>query len=659
MATRTCRVGVHGRNQEIFHDTDYQVLKEANAEVVKMMSHTKPEVFARIKKENPDIEIITRLYDDRMNTGGHPTPKEFADKMIPIMQALKPHCTKFQVHNEPNHRDRIEGWGPEDADAQSFNQWFLQVYDLIKGACPWTSLGFPGLAIPTFIHRDRAWLKICKPAIDKADWLGVHCYWQTPPNRPSVIFDPQFGLTFKHYHNQYPKKRLEILECGNSNVQSDWHHQWAIPDEDVAQEYVKWLQTVFEYDYVNSASFFILSSQDPTWSFFSWRTEHNYKKPVVQRIGQMHRPTLAAAPAAPLPRPRPAPKPAPRPVPRPPAPAGEPGLATNQHMITAFHNASVKLGMGNWTLMGRAGIKLTDLVKDRRAPYGGPQIDDLPNLTADQKELLKAELAALLAPVGPEVSFELLGGAPALLREQTDLATAALALPRAQRVRLATAKNIRQRRVARTWNRYGYLLMQVADALGIEVGLATAVLAAEADRRGLAASGRLVLRFENHIFWAHWGKENEARFRELFDFDPAQPWLKHRWRPSADGDWLDCHGTQEEEWQAFECARVLDETAAMLSTGLGLAGMMGFNFATVGYESAGQMFDAFSSSERYQIFAVFDLIAGPSTNTRQLAALRRKDLDSFSTLHYGNAQAAKYSSILQGLYEAFQELEIV
>jgi hypothetical protein len=92
---------------------------------------------------------------------------------------------------------------------------------------------------------------------------------------------------------------------------------------------------------------------------------------------------------------------------------------------------------------------------------------------------------------------------------------------------------------------------------------------------------------------------------------------------------------------------------------MGLAEMIGFNFATMGYESAGQMFDAFSSSERYQIFALFDLIAGPDADTRRLAALQRKDLDAFATLHYGNNQAAKYSSILLGLYQAFQDLEIV
>jgi len=76
----------------------------------------------------------------------------------------------------------------------------------------------------------------------------------------------------------------------------------------------------------------------------------------------------------------------------------EPGRYTNQHIITAFHNAAVKLGLGNWDLMERAGIDLTDLVQDRNAPYRGTGIDQLPNLTEEQKRLIKAELTALVGP---------------------------------------------------------------------------------------------------------------------------------------------------------------------------------------------------------------------------------------------------------------------
>jgi len=645
MGTRTCRVGVHGRNQDVFHDTDYRVIREANAEVVKMMSHTKPEVFERIKRENSHVEIITRLYDDRINTGGHPTAREFADKMIPIMRALQPYCTKFQIHNEPNHHDRIEGWGPTKPDAEDFNRWFLEVYKLLKDACSWASLGFPGLAIPNHHHKDRIWLDACQEAIRRADWLGVHCYWQTPqPGQTGQMWDDRLGTTYKYYHNKYPNKTLEILECGNSNIHTSGYHT---SEEVIAQEYVEWLQEVFKHDYVNSASFFILSSQDQQWSFFSWRTEHNYVKPVVPWIAQMHRPSLTAVGVQKQPPPR-------RP---PPSPTPTPGQFTNQQMITALHDASVKLGLGNWTLMGRAGIKLADLVKDRGAPFQGPGINQLPNLTDEQRDLVKEGLAALVGP-GVEVDFGLVERLIAL-RDRSDLVSVSLALPSSEWIDPSLPRTNFEKRVARTWDRYSYLLLNVADVLGLEPAVATAVLAAETARRGCSRKGRLNIRFESHVFYERWGRQHEDLFWQHFKFDRDQPWQNHQWRPSADKEWRDCHGAQDQEWQVFEFARCLDEEAAYLATSMGLARMMGLTYASLDYESAGQMFDAFSSGERYQIFAVFDLIAGQGGNSPQLAALRKKDFELFASLHYGSKQAARQGSTIRGLYEAFLGMQIL
>jgi hypothetical protein len=639
MSTRTCRVGVHGRNQEIFHDIDYQVLREAKAEVVKMMSHSRPEVFRRIREENPDTEIITRLYDDRMNTGGHPTPREFADKMIPIMRALQPYCTKFQIHNEPNHAAGIEGWGPTKEHAEDFNRWFLEVYSLLKEACPWASLGFPGLAIPNHLHKDRIWLEACREAIQRADWLGVHSYWQTPtPNQKDQMKDDRLGWTYRYYHNKFPNKILDILECGNSNIHTPGYHT---SEEAIAQEYVEWLNEIFKVNYVNSASFFILSSPDPQWDFFAWRTEHNHKKQAVHRVGTMHRPPLVEA-GVPV-----------RPPERPPARrevAPVPGKWTNQQIITAFHNAAIKLGLGSWALMSRAGIKLADLVRDRAATYTGTDIADLPNLAPEHKELIQQELVAMALPAGVSFGLE---EAPVLLRERTDLALISLDLPRSQHIRLATLKTSTEKQAARMWNRYGYLLLTIADALEIEPGVAVAVLAAQADRRGVDRSGRLVIRFENHIFYEKWGRQNEETFYKHFRFDPTQPWQKHQWRLSTEEEWRDCHTNQEEEWKVFELASSLDGTAAKLSLGMGLAGTMGFNYAAMGYESVGQMFDAFSAGERHQIFAVFDLI---TADFRQLESLRAKELDVFAVLHYGSQQGARYGSMIRSLYEAFERL---
>ncbi|MEM7344053.1 MAG: hypothetical protein AAF485_07410 [Chloroflexota bacterium] len=289
-STRTVRIGLHGRNDLYFDELDYQLIREAKIETMKMMSLTDPSVFARIKQENPEIEFIVRLYDDRINASGHPTPQEYAAKMGPIMEQLQPYVVKFELGNEPNHLHRYEGWGSEDADAQSFNSWFLEVYTLLKAAYPWAELGYPALATPDSYHRDKAWLSLTVEAINQADWLGVHCYWQTQPDQTSTMFDEDRGLCFKYYHALFPDKPLEITEFDNDNV------IWDVPansPEEIAQQYVTYYQELFKYPYIRSASSFIMSSPDPRWDYFVWRSEGGEFKPVVTQVGEMPRLPLA------------------------------------------------------------------------------------------------------------------------------------------------------------------------------------------------------------------------------------------------------------------------------------------------------------------------------------------------------------------------------
>jgi hypothetical protein len=68
------------------------------------------------------------------------------------------------------------------------------------------------------------------------------------------------------------------------------------------------------------------------------------------------------------------------------------------------------------------------------------------------------------------------------------------------------------------------------------------------------------------------------------------------------------------------------------------------------------MFRAFAASERYQLFALFDLIAGEFNNNPQLIALRDGDFDSFAALHFGGRQAARYATTMRAAVEAFGRL---
>jgi len=72
---------------------------------------------------------------------------------------------------------------------------------------------------------------------------------------------------------------------------------------------------------------------------------------------------------------------------------------TNQQIINAFWKAGNK----SWALLIKAGLNLNDLVADRDGPYTGPPIDKLPNLTADEKRLVKAALPTEPAPAELEL----------------------------------------------------------------------------------------------------------------------------------------------------------------------------------------------------------------------------------------------------------------
>ncbi|NIV32742.1 MAG: hypothetical protein GWN58_25840, partial [Anaerolineae bacterium] len=94
MPKHRTRVGVHGRNDRFFTGRDYELVRRARIETLKMMSHTNVSVFEKLRRENPQVEFIVRLYDDRINKNSRPTAGHFAARMIPIMRSLRPYATK-------------------------------------------------------------------------------------------------------------------------------------------------------------------------------------------------------------------------------------------------------------------------------------------------------------------------------------------------------------------------------------------------------------------------------------------------------------------------------------------------------------------------------------------------------------------------------------
>ncbi len=134
-------------------------------------------------------------------------------------------------------------------------------------------------------------------------------------------------------------------------------------------------------------------------------TSATAKKPVVKPAAK--RVVKPAAKRVIKPVAKPIAKPAAKPVPKASAPAMPallkpaalpPSLEgkTNQDIINVIYKAAEDLGMPAWTLLAK--VKLEHLVDARGAPYTGPVVGDLPDLTPDQRSVIARTLISYVRP---------------------------------------------------------------------------------------------------------------------------------------------------------------------------------------------------------------------------------------------------------------------
>jgi hypothetical protein len=210
---------------------------------------------------------------------------------------------------------------------------------------------------------------------------------------------------------------------------------------------------------------------------------------------------------------------------------------------------------------------------------------------------------------------------------------------------------------ANIWNKYGGLLEPLANKIGIDPAAAVAVIAVESGgsgfRNGPDGKPRLVIRFENHLFWFNWGKANAAAYNTFLVFDQNTIYKGHQYRTSANSPWLNVHSNQDSEWAALGLARGLNDHAARLSISMGLVQILGSNFSQIGYPSAEAMFDAFSADERYQLLGFFNFV---KADPRQVNALKQQDFVAFAKIYNGPGQPDYYGGLIKGVFDGFHTL---
>ncbi len=213
-----------------------------------------------------------------------------------------------------------------------------------------------------------------------------------------------------------------------------------------------------------------------------------------------------------------------------------------------------------------------------------------------------------------------------------------------------------EKKVAKAWNDFGGLITALSYIVDIDPGCAVAVICVESSGKGFSADNRMIIRFENHKFWTFWGKQHPDQFRRYFKYRKGKAWLGHEFRTSVDENWKTFHGKQSREWDVFNFAKSLDESAAMQSISMGLPQIMGFNHAAIGYGTSGQMFGCFQSDIRYHILGLFDFLRGAGTTSPMLQALQLRQYDQFASRYNGSGQAAQYGNLIEEHFETFKNL---
>lgn len=264
---------------------------------------------------------------------------------------------------------------------------------------------------------------------------------------------------------------------------------------------------------------------------------------------------------------------------------------------------------------------------------------------------IQTETAPSPAAEPPPASTSPPGGT----QPQVDPQQVPLEPPAAQKLSVSPTAPYLERLTAEVWNKYGGILSALSKQLDIDPGVAVAVFAIESGGRGFGPDGRLLIRFENHIFFEYWGKSNPGKFNQHFRFDSNQRWTGHQFRKSPRDGWQDVHIRQQsQEWAAFELASSFSSTAARLSISMGAPQIMGFNYEIVGFKSVHEMFDTFSKGDREQIIAFFNFIKG--RDNRRIDALQKKDYETFAKYYNGPGQAKKYGGLIEDVFQIYIRL---
>jgi hypothetical protein len=219
--------------------------------------------------------------------------------------------------------------------------------------------------------------------------------------------------------------------------------------------------------------------------------------------------------------------------------------------------------------------------------------------------------------------------------------------------------------MVRTYNRLGGLMGAIAPLLTIPLPAVLAVWYVES-RGASHTPNQALIRFENHLFYNRWGKDNQERYNQHFQHGghngiAGRRWENHQFRETPEAPFQPFHGNQTQEYRVLALAtRLAGEETALQCISIGGPQILISGYRLLGYDSPRAMYDAFQHSERAQVLGFFDFCQYKLGHGRNRGALLRHlaalNWNAFTRGYNGTGKVAVYSPRLQAAYAAVSDL---
>lgn len=215
--------------------------------------HGNEPLIPEIRNRYSDAQILVRMYLTNWNIKD---PAEWSREVADFMNRQRPFTNQVTWANEQNLdlEGHPQGASPQQPVPpaslyQDINNWNVEMIRRLRESIPWARLHYPAFANDHSDDKNQGGyvgLEICRPGIEAADVMDCHVYWRVDDGPLTLDGGQRFVFT----HNLFPDKPIFISECGN----------FAVRDPRSPEQYIRWMQSLYHYPYVEGATFFIWDS---------------------------------------------------------------------------------------------------------------------------------------------------------------------------------------------------------------------------------------------------------------------------------------------------------------------------------------------------------------------------------------------------------------